>query len=137
MSCSVTIFLQVPGREEGRRKGRSVCQRFARHVPFNMPTAEICVAPFASSDSAAYCGRYHSDKAVENGGQHTAAAAAANVILLPAWSMFSSRPTLSYRQWFSIIIIREQQLPSTTDFIASEEAHTVHPTTTCLPKDIK
>ena len=133
MSCSVTIFLQVPGREEGRRKGRSVCQRFARHVPFNMPTAEICVAPFASSDSAAYCGRYHSDKAVENGGQHTAA----EVILLPAvitWSMVS-RPT-PYRQRFSIII-REQQLSSTTDFIASEEAHTVHPTTTCLPKDIK
>ena len=129
MSLSVTI-LQVPGREEGRK--REECgQRFARQVPFNMPTAEICVAPLMHLASS-----YHSDKAVENGGQHTAAAAAAEVVL-PAGSMFSSSRPAPYRQWFSIII-REQQLPSTTDFITSEEAHTVHPTTTtCLPKDIK
>ena len=76
---------------------------------------------------------YHSGKAIENGGQHTAAAAAADVILSAGMVPW---PTLSYRQRFSIII-REQQLPSTTDFITSEEAHTVHPTTTCLPKDIK
>lgn len=135
MSCSVTI-LQVPGREEGRRKRERVCQRFARQVPFNMQHADCREIFVLLLLHLACIDRYHSDKAVENGGQHTAAAAAE--VILPAvitWSM-ASRPT-PYRQWFSIIV-REQQLPSTTDFITSEEAHTVHPTTTtCLPKDIK